>query len=71
MYLGFSGTVEAQGSRITVLMSGYDIELRAEGTGVALLFGEGRYETKHGDDAWSNERPWPSKVKLVRLGASE
>ncbi|MGD8967435.1 MAG: hypothetical protein PVI07_08000 [Anaerolineae bacterium] len=71
MYLGFSGTVEAQGSRITVLMSGYDIELRAEGTGVALLFGEGRYETRHGDDAWSNERPWPSKVKLVRLGASE
>jgi hypothetical protein len=52
-------------------MSGYDIELRAEGTGVALLFGEGRYETRHGDDAWSNERPWPSKAKPVRLGASE
>jgi hypothetical protein len=71
MYLGFSGTVEAEGSRITILMSGYDIELWAEGTGVVLLFGEGGYETRHGDDDWSAEHPWPREVEAVRLSASE
>jgi hypothetical protein len=71
IYLGFSGNVEAQGSRITVLISGYDIELWAEGTGVVLLFGEGGYETRHGEDPWSTERPWPSEVDAVRLAASE
>jgi hypothetical protein len=71
MYIGFSGTVEARGSRITVLMSGYDIDLRARGTGVALLFGEGRYRTRHGDGPWSSERPWPSDVKAVRLNPNQ
>jgi hypothetical protein len=71
MYLGYSGTVEAEGSRITVLISGYDIELWAEGTGVVLLFGEGGYETRHGDEPWSSEHPWPSEVDIVRLNASE
>jgi hypothetical protein len=57
IYLGFGGTVEARGSRISVLISGYDIDLRAEGTGAAILYGEGRYETRHGDGEWSREKP--------------
>jgi hypothetical protein len=69
MVIGFGGTVEAQGSRITVLLSGYDIDLRAEGTGVVLLFGEGGYVIRHGDDPWSSERPWPSQVETVRLSS--
>jgi hypothetical protein len=71
MYLGFSGTVEAEGSRINILMSGYDLELWAEGTGVVFLFGEGGYETRHGEDAWSDERAWPGKLEAVRLPAGE
>ena len=71
MVIGFGGTVEARGSRITVLLSGYDIDLWAEGTGVALLFGEGGYVARHGDAPWSTERPWPSKVAKVRLGSVE
>ena len=71
VYFGFNGTFEAQGSRITVALSGYDIDLWAEGTGVAILFGEGGYETRHGDDPWSTERLWPSEVEAVRLNASE
>jgi hypothetical protein len=71
MVIGFGGTVEAQGSRITVVLSGYDIDLWAEGTGVVLLFGEGGYVTRHGDEPWSTERPWPNKVEKVRLGSFE
>jgi hypothetical protein len=71
IYVGFGGTVEAEGSCITVLLSGYDIELWAEGTGVALLYGEGGYHTRHGDGDWANERPWPDEVDAVRLADGE
>jgi hypothetical protein len=70
-YIGFDGTVEAEGSCITVLLSGYDIELWAEGTGVALLFGEGGYEIRHGDGEWSSDRPWPKKLERIRLTPDE
>jgi len=69
VYYGFNGTVEAHGSRITVLLSGYDVDLWAKGTGAALLYGEGGYETKHGDGHWSGELSWSSEFEPVQLQA--
>jgi len=44
VYYGFDGTFEASGSRITVALSGYDVDLWAKGTGIAVLHGNGEYE---------------------------
>jgi len=68
-YYGFDGDVEAHGSQITVLLSGYDIDLWAKGTGAALLYGEGGYETKHGDGPWSGELSWSSELEAIQLQA--
>lgn len=66
-YYGFDGAVEAHGSQITVLLSGYDIDLQAKGTGAALLYGEGGYATKHGDSPWSIEMSWSSELEAIQL----
>lgn len=54
-YLGFHGHFEASGSRILVILSGNNIDLRAQGQGRCLLWGQGEYQIgpNHGD--WSTE----------------
>lgn len=68
-YYGFDGAVEAHGSQITVLLSGYDIDLQAKGTGAALLYGEGGYATKQSDGPWSVELSWSSELEAIQLQA--
>ena len=55
VYFGFSGTFEAQGSRITVALSGYDIDLWAQGTGSAVLRGNGKYEINGERHSWTED----------------
>ncbi|HEY67236.1 MAG: hypothetical protein DRI79_01695 [Chloroflexi bacterium] len=62
-YYGFDGTFKAQGSRITVALSGYDVELWAEGRGVALLYGNGEYEVN------GHHFFWRSDFEPIRLEA--
>ena len=52
---GFNGTFEAQGTRITVALSGYDIDLRAQGTGSAILRGNGEYEVNGQRYSWTED----------------
>lgn len=55
VYYGFNGTFEAEGSRITVALSGYDVELWAEGTGAAVLRGDGEYEINGHRFSWTSD----------------
>ncbi len=63
VYYGFNGTFEAQGSRITVTLSGYDVELWASGTGVAVLRGRGEYEIN------GEQFQWTAEFEPIQLGA--
>ena len=51
-YAGFHGTAHVEGSRIAVVLAGVDIELAAEGRGVARLWGHGSYQSPGGDGEW-------------------
>ncbi|MEA1984918.1 MAG: hypothetical protein U9N13_04630, partial [Euryarchaeota archaeon] len=51
VYLNFSGDVTISGSRLTVMVHGEDITLRAEGTGSAILSGTGYYEVEGADSS--------------------
>jgi len=62
IYYGFDGTFEAEGSRITVALSGYDVELWAKGTGVAVLRGNGEYEVN------GRRFQWTAEFEPIRLG---
>lgn len=63
VYYGFDGTFEAEGSRITVALSGYNVELWAEGTGVAVLYGNGEYEIN------GHHFLWTSDLEPIQLSA--
>jgi hypothetical protein len=65
VYYGFSGTFEAQGNRFTVVLSGYDIELWAQGTGGAVLRGHGEYEVN------GQSFDWMSDSEPIRLQAPD
>jgi uncharacterized protein YoxC len=56
VYINVTGDVNINGSRLTVMVSGEDIELYADGTGTAVLSGEGTYEIIDGDESgtWAN-----------------
>jgi hypothetical protein len=58
-YAGFHGTAHVEGSRIVVILAGVDIELTAQGRGMARLWGHGSYQGSSGDGEW----------KTTRLGA--
>lgn len=62
VYYGFDGTFEAQGSRITVVLSGYDVDLWATGTGVVMLRGNGEYEIN------DHHFQWTAELEPIRLG---
>jgi hypothetical protein len=65
IYAGSDGTFEAQGSHITVALSGYDIELWATGTGRAVLRGNGEYEID------GQHRDWTENSTPIELGLDE
>jgi hypothetical protein len=52
-YAGFHGTVHVEGSRIAVIVAGVDIELTAEGRGIARLWGHGSYQCPDGAGEWN------------------
>ncbi|TQD27624.1 PKD domain-containing protein [Methanolobus vulcani] len=56
VYINVTGDVNINGSRLTVMVSGEDIELYADGTGTAVLSGDGTYEIIDGDESgtWAN-----------------
>ena len=51
-YAGFHGTAHVEGSRIGVIVAGVDIELTAEGRGVARLWGHGSHQSPDGAGEW-------------------
>ncbi len=62
VYYGFDGTFEASGSRITVALSGYNVDLWAKGTGLAVLHGDGEYEVN------GHRFFWRSDFEPIQLG---
>ncbi len=51
-YAGFHGEAHVEGSRIAVIVAGVDIDLTAEGRGLARLWGHGSYQSPAGDGKW-------------------
>ena len=51
-YAGFHGTAHVEGSRIGVIVAGVDIELAAQGRGMARLWGHGSYQSPDGAGEW-------------------
>ena len=51
-YAGFHGTAHVEGSRIGVIVAGVDIELMAQGRGLARLWGHGSYQSPDGAGEW-------------------
>lgn len=55
-YAGFHGTAHVEGSRIGVIVAGVDIELAAQGRGMARLWGHGSYQSSDGAGEWEANR---------------
>jgi len=51
-YAGFHGTAHVEGSRIAIIVAGVDIELTAEGWGLARLWGHGSHQSPEGAGEW-------------------
>jgi hypothetical protein len=51
-YAGFHGTAHVEGSRIVVIVAGVDIDLTAQGRGMARLWGHGSYQCPDGAGEW-------------------
>lgn len=63
-YSGFDGTASISGSSVTVVITGDDIELTADGTGSAVLRGHGTYNVeKDGRHISSND--WAPQVRTT------
>lgn len=60
-YVGFEGEAMVSGSRVTVVLSGYDITLEASGIGRFWLRGEGSFSTG------AIEGDWQESVKSYRF----
>ncbi|WP_305064806.1 hypothetical protein [Methanococcoides sp.] len=56
VYHNFTGEVKIEGSRLTVMVRGEDITIKAEGTGSTSLSGEGSYKIEKDDE--STELEW-------------
>lgn len=62
VYQNFNGEAKIEGSRLTVMLRGEDIVIKAEGTGSSSLSGEGSYKIVKDDE--STELEWgPAKVR--------
>ncbi|WMW25496.1 PKD domain-containing protein [Methanolobus sediminis] len=57
VFINITGEVNITGSRLTVMVSGEDIKLDVDGTGTAVLSGEGTYTVGDGDE----EGDWASR----------
>jgi hypothetical protein len=64
-YAGFHGTAHVEGSRIGVIVAGVDIELAAQGRGMARLWGHGSYQSPD----WAGEWRAAGLGARVRLAA--
>ncbi|WP_407356819.1 hypothetical protein [Methanolobus sp. WCC5] len=62
VFMNITGDVHIEGSRLTVMVRGSDIELTAEGTGTAVLSGNGTYETVGGSGNWAGNYADPGDV---------
>ena len=51
-YAGFHGTAHVEGSRIGVIVAGVDIQLAAQGRGMARLWGHGTYQSPDEAREW-------------------
>ncbi|NOQ48982.1 MAG: hypothetical protein GQ576_07630, partial [Methanococcoides sp.] len=56
VYHNFTGEAKIEGSRLTVMVRGEDITIKAEGTGSTSLSGEGSYKIEKDDE--STELEW-------------
>ncbi|WP_342304666.1 hypothetical protein [Methanolobus sp. ZRKC5] len=54
VYHNVTGDVFIEGSRLTVMIRGDNIELTAEGTGTAVLAGDGTYEVERESGDWAS-----------------
>ncbi len=55
VYHNVTGDVYIEGERLTVMVRGYDIVLTAEGTGTAVLAGDGIYNVEEGESGnWAS-----------------
>ncbi|MBP2030519.1 hypothetical protein J2755_001453 [Methanohalophilus levihalophilus] len=57
VYHNFTGDASISGSRLTVVVHGFDISIEGEGSGSVLLSGEGTYDVE-GDDVSSQSLKW-------------
>ena len=64
-YIGFDGQAQVSGSKVTVALSGWGIELEATGTGKFLLRGNGTYSTSRGDQVFVGE--WSQEVEIISM----
>ena len=54
VFIGLSGDIHIEGSRLTVMVKGTGIDLGAEGTGSVVLAGQGTYTANGIDGEWAN-----------------
>jgi hypothetical protein len=54
VFIGLSGDIHIEGSRLTVMVKGTGIDLDAEGTGSVVLAGQGTYTANGIDGEWAN-----------------
>lgn len=54
-YVGFHGEAQVTGSKVILMLSGYNIQLQATGTGQYLLRGEGTYSTGQDSSEWTGQ----------------
>jgi len=53
-YAGFNGNAHIEGKRIVVMVAGVDIDLYAEGHGIAILWGHGTCVKNGETSEWAN-----------------
>ena len=67
MYVG-AGSVKVSGSRMTVILNSNDMELYANGTGMAILAGKGTYEAgAEGNSSAAQSGTWRGNGAAVRI----
>lgn len=65
-YSGFQGNADVSGSMITVALSGYDINLKASGTGSYVLRGNGTYSVEK-DGVIIMSGAWTDSAEVQKL----
>ncbi len=65
-YTGFQGQAVVSGSRVSVALSGYDIDLQATGTGRFVLRGSGSYSVEK-DGAVILSGSWTEEAQMFSI----